>query len=60
MGIGVALTKGVEVSAGGGAVGDVISCPTFCKAVQPETKIDNRRIGMIFFMEDPLQFRIKD
>ena len=44
VGIGVALTNGVRVSAGGGAVGDVISCPTFCKAVQPERKIDNRRM----------------
>lgn len=44
VGIGVALANGVCVSAGGGAVGDVISCPTFCKAVQPERKIDNRRI----------------
>ena len=44
VGIGVALSKGVAVETGGGAVGDLISCPTFCKAVQPERKIDNRRI----------------
>ena len=43
VGIGVALENGVDVSAGGGGVGDVISCPTFCKAVQPERKIDSRR-----------------
>jgi hypothetical protein len=56
VGIGVALENGVDVSAGGGTVGDAISWPTFCKAVQPERKIDNRRRWTIFFMEDPLQF----
>lgn len=44
VGIGVTLSNGVAVSAGGGGVGEVISCPTFCKAVQLERKTDNRRI----------------
>lgn len=44
VGMGVTLTKGVLVSAGGGAVGEVTSCATFCKAVQPERKIVSTRI----------------
>ena len=44
--IGVTLTNGVGVSAGGGTVGDAISCPRliFGKAVQLERKMDNNRI----------------
>ena len=44
VGMGVALTKGVFVSAAGGAVGEVTSCATFCRAVQPERKIVSTRI----------------
>lgn len=44
VGMGVALEKGVDVAAGGGAVGDAPNCGMFCKAVQLERKIDNRRI----------------